>query len=356
MGQGESVIATGAGIGTGTLTGGGTANGWGGWSSLAIDPTDDCTFWYTNSLYPANGVYNWDTRVAAFKFPACGASDFSFEVDPIWQPIPRGSRSTIDSHHGHRGDREESIGFGIQNLGPGLTGTFNPATVTAGGSTTLHVAASPTALLSDLSRQSLRVRARSSPPRRRRCTRRSVSTRSGVARRRRPAARRRTIAASSTTAAKGGSLAAVIARPPRPAAAAARRTSVAEARGGAGGAAGGGGGTGGNGGATGTGGAGGNNGAGGNGGGTGTGGGAGASGGSGGPGTGGKGSAGAPGTGGGAAGATSTGGQGGGDVSSSGGCGCSTPGTPAGRAPVLGLALVGLLLARRRSAARLRAW
>jgi len=44
---------------------------WGDYSSMAIDPVDDCTFWYTTEYLKANGTFNWSTRIASFKFPGC---------------------------------------------------------------------------------------------------------------------------------------------------------------------------------------------------------------------------------------------------------------------------------------------
>ena len=46
---------------------------WGDYSSMAIDPTDDCTFWYTQEYYRTTGSFNWSTRIAAFKFDSCKA-------------------------------------------------------------------------------------------------------------------------------------------------------------------------------------------------------------------------------------------------------------------------------------------
>jgi len=46
-------------------------NRWGDYSSMAIDPSDDCTFWYTNEYIQANGTFNWSTRIASFKFTGC---------------------------------------------------------------------------------------------------------------------------------------------------------------------------------------------------------------------------------------------------------------------------------------------
>ncbi len=46
-------------------------NRWGDYSSIAIDPVDDCTFWYTTEYLKTNGTFNWSTRIASFKFPSC---------------------------------------------------------------------------------------------------------------------------------------------------------------------------------------------------------------------------------------------------------------------------------------------
>jgi hypothetical protein len=44
---------------------------WGDYSSMSVDPVDDCTFWYTTEYYASNGT-NWQTRIGTFKFPSCG--------------------------------------------------------------------------------------------------------------------------------------------------------------------------------------------------------------------------------------------------------------------------------------------
>jgi hypothetical protein len=51
------------------------ANRWGDYSGITIDPVDDCTFWYTNEYLKTNGVFNWSTRVASFKFPDCARAN-----------------------------------------------------------------------------------------------------------------------------------------------------------------------------------------------------------------------------------------------------------------------------------------
>jgi len=44
---------------------------WRDYSSMSLDPVDDCTFWYTNEYYATTGSFNWATRIGSFKFNAC---------------------------------------------------------------------------------------------------------------------------------------------------------------------------------------------------------------------------------------------------------------------------------------------
>jgi hypothetical protein len=44
---------------------------WGDYSTLSVDPSDDCTMWYTNEYLAVNGTFNWHTRIASFKLAAC---------------------------------------------------------------------------------------------------------------------------------------------------------------------------------------------------------------------------------------------------------------------------------------------
>ncbi|HLP99943.1 MAG TPA: hypothetical protein VK156_02370, partial [Candidatus Limnocylindria bacterium] len=46
-------------------------NRWGDYSSLAIDPVDDCTFWYTTEYLKSSGTFNWSTRLGSFKIATC---------------------------------------------------------------------------------------------------------------------------------------------------------------------------------------------------------------------------------------------------------------------------------------------
>ena len=44
------------------------------YTSMNVDPTDDCTFWYVNEYYQTTEPppdRNWQTRIASFKLPGC---------------------------------------------------------------------------------------------------------------------------------------------------------------------------------------------------------------------------------------------------------------------------------------------
>lgn len=47
---------------------------WGDYTSLTVDPADDCTFWYTNQYDSVNNAgFNWRTRIGTFRNPGCFA-------------------------------------------------------------------------------------------------------------------------------------------------------------------------------------------------------------------------------------------------------------------------------------------
>ena len=63
---------------TSVVAGGGSqVNGlsrWGDYSSMSVDPVDDCTFWYTSEYLQSSGSFNWSTRIVLFKFAGCGTA------------------------------------------------------------------------------------------------------------------------------------------------------------------------------------------------------------------------------------------------------------------------------------------
>jgi hypothetical protein len=62
LAQGEAHLFNGTGSQLGT------GNRWGDYSSMAIDPVDDRTFWYTTEYYNTNSSFNWRTRIGNFHF------------------------------------------------------------------------------------------------------------------------------------------------------------------------------------------------------------------------------------------------------------------------------------------------
>ena len=57
--------------GTGYLT---ETNRWGDYASMEVDPTDDCTFWFTGEYMATTGLGTWSTRIGAFRLPGCTGS------------------------------------------------------------------------------------------------------------------------------------------------------------------------------------------------------------------------------------------------------------------------------------------
>jgi hypothetical protein len=61
-------------IGSGSQTYGLTR--WGDYSSMTVDPVDDCTFWFTTEYLVTNGAWNWNTRIVNFQFPECNTPSY----------------------------------------------------------------------------------------------------------------------------------------------------------------------------------------------------------------------------------------------------------------------------------------
>ena len=116
--------------GTGSQTRG--LDRWGDYSSISIDPVDDCTFWYTNEYIPTNGSFNWNTRIGSFKFTSCGITtpDFSLSGSPSSQTITQGKSTTytvtVTPLNGYSNTVNLSVSAGCPT---GSTCTFSPTSV-----------------------------------------------------------------------------------------------------------------------------------------------------------------------------------------------------------------------------------
>ena len=71
LAQGEATLIAGTGVQTSSFS------RWGDYSSMNVDPTDDCTFWYaqeyTTAASQASSAAGWLTRIGSFKYPGCTA-------------------------------------------------------------------------------------------------------------------------------------------------------------------------------------------------------------------------------------------------------------------------------------------
>ncbi len=68
----ERTLATGTGYQT-------DINRWGDYASMEVDPTDDCTFWFTGEYMETTGPGTWNTRIGAFRHPDCTAPLIFFD-------------------------------------------------------------------------------------------------------------------------------------------------------------------------------------------------------------------------------------------------------------------------------------
>ena len=82
LAQGEVFLA-----GQGSQLG---TNRWGDYTHLSVDPSDDCTFWYTGEYYPQSTQLGWSTAIVAFRFPSC---------DPRIPPPPDETAPRVTNVH-----------------------------------------------------------------------------------------------------------------------------------------------------------------------------------------------------------------------------------------------------------------
>jgi len=123
--------------GPGSQTGG--LNRWGDYSSMSVDPVDDCTFWYSNEYLPSNGSFNWHTRIGSFKFPGCGGPDFSISATPSSQTVMAGSSTQYTVNVAALGGFAGTVTFSSSGLPNGASAGFNPTSVSGSGSSTMSV-------------------------------------------------------------------------------------------------------------------------------------------------------------------------------------------------------------------------
>ncbi len=106
LAQGEATLFVGGGSQTGTL------NRWGDYSQLTIDPNDDTTFWYTQEYIPANGSFNWRTRIGSFRLPTTPTNNIVGGTATI---VSAGGNGVLDP------GETVTVALGLRNTGgPGV--------------------------------------------------------------------------------------------------------------------------------------------------------------------------------------------------------------------------------------------
>jgi hypothetical protein len=130
MTQGEGVLVNGTGSQSGGL------NRWGDYTSLNIDPSDDCTFWYTNEYLATTGSFNWHTRIGSFRLPGCGQPDYVMSVSPSSRTVPQ-SQATSTPYTVTTtpvGGFSDNVDLSVSGLPAGASASFSPNPTTPGSS------------------------------------------------------------------------------------------------------------------------------------------------------------------------------------------------------------------------------
>jgi hypothetical protein len=134
MTQGETVMIKGKGSQE-------FYNRWGDYSSMSVDPSDDCTFWYTNEYLASNGSFNWHTRIGSFKLAGCNTvpSNFSLSASPTSLSLAQGGSGTLTISTAVTSGSAQTVSLSASGQPAGTTVSFNPTSVTAGSSSTMTV-------------------------------------------------------------------------------------------------------------------------------------------------------------------------------------------------------------------------
>ncbi len=88
--ESEIDILSAARITTGSQT---TTYRWADYSGMSIDPTDDCTFFYTTEYIPTTGS-TWSTRIVSFSFPSC-VPGFTLTPTPLTASVSAGGTAVF---------------------------------------------------------------------------------------------------------------------------------------------------------------------------------------------------------------------------------------------------------------------
>ncbi|GAA0720993.1 hypothetical protein GCM10009105_30940 [Dokdonella soli] len=117
-----------------------TLNRWGDYSSMSVDPADQCTFWFTNEYYPTTSSGAWSTRICSFRFAGCGSPDFAFVSDTPRRLQICGATATADPSYALRAGVLNGfagpVTLDTSGIPAGTTASFSVNPIQAPGSST----------------------------------------------------------------------------------------------------------------------------------------------------------------------------------------------------------------------------
>ena len=105
---------------------------WGSYSSMNVDPADDCSFWYVNQYLPAAGA-DWRLRIGTFAFAECDQPDFTIRAAPTAQAICAGAPAAVDLTLGALRGFASEVTLAVAGAPAGTTAGFTPAALTPPG-------------------------------------------------------------------------------------------------------------------------------------------------------------------------------------------------------------------------------
>lgn len=144
LAQGERIMHAGTGAQTHS------AARWGDYSSMSIDPNDQCTFWFTTEYMAATSSADWKTRIGSTKFPTCSAGPSGTVSGKVTDSangnaiagatVTVGNTATATAADGSYSFTLPVGDYTVTASAYGYAAKSAPAAVTDGGTTTVNLA------------------------------------------------------------------------------------------------------------------------------------------------------------------------------------------------------------------------
>lgn len=113
-----------------------SSNRYGDYSAMSVDPTDDCTFWFTGEW---NGASSWSTRIGSVKFDACGEPGFTLSATPPAAAVCAGADALFTVHVGSISGYDLPVTLAALGAPAGATVGFSANPLTPPEATTMTV-------------------------------------------------------------------------------------------------------------------------------------------------------------------------------------------------------------------------